>query len=120
MEARLPVEARREIVRAVVDPCSVGRGVPISLEEMGLVKDIRVDGDEVVVELRLTHPVCFQAINILDEVERRAEDLGDGLTTRVTIDYASEWWPEMMSDDARTRLAVHRPHPLRDRPRPGS
>jgi len=53
----------KEALQEVLDPCSVGRGVPAGLVDMGMVKAVEVgstpDGHAVVaVELRITSPAC--------------------------------------------------------------
>ena len=48
-------------LREIVDPCSAATGVPVSIVDMGLVRHVEIDGDEVRVELRLTSPLCHQA-----------------------------------------------------------
>lgn len=112
------LERRRAAARRVVDPCSVGKGVPIDLEQMGMVKDVRFEDEQVVVELRLTHPICWQQGNIVEELERVTAEIADGVRTRVEIDHLAEWWPDMMAARARERLAARRPHALRDLPAP--
>jgi metal-sulfur cluster biosynthetic enzyme len=99
----------RQALRGVVDPCSIATGAPITIEEMGLVQRIETNAaGEVLVELCLTSPFCFQAVNI---VERIREVVGGiGVTNvQVRIDYAAEWLPNMMSEKARARLRQVRP-----------
>jgi metal-sulfur cluster biosynthetic enzyme len=107
--ATASVTARWDAMRRVIDPCSAGQGVPTNLIDMGMVKEIRAEDDGMVVELRLTHPICFQATAIVDQIDAVMAELADGLQTRIEIDYAAEWWPEMMSANARERLAAKRP-----------
>ncbi len=101
--------AVEQALAAVVDPCSIATGVPISLPEMGLVEDIRLDGGEVEVVLRLTSPVCWQVTNIVGEVTRCVEALPEVTRCRCVVDPGWSWQPEMMSEAARARLRAVRP-----------
>ena len=102
-------ERIRGALRGIVDPCSIATGVPISLEDMGLIKEVRFDGEVAVVTLQLTSPNCLQLGNILAEVERVAERSPELGAIRVDVDYRSEWLPSMMSESARGRLRLLRP-----------
>jgi metal-sulfur cluster biosynthetic enzyme len=99
-------ERVRAALDRVVDPCSIATGVPISLPDMGLVKDVRAEGDEVVVQLRLTSPFCFQIGLILERIEELTCGVG---TVRVEVDHGDEWLPDMMAAHARRRLRAVRP-----------
>jgi metal-sulfur cluster biosynthetic enzyme len=95
-------------LREIVDPCSVATGVPLSIVDMGLVRQVEIDGDEVRVELRLTSPLCHQVPYFLMEIERLVGAL-DGVRS-VTCDYelGLEWTPALMSPAASARLATRR------------
>jgi metal-sulfur cluster biosynthetic enzyme len=99
-----------EALDGVVDPCSIATGAPITLGEMGLVQSVHIDGEDVRVVLRLTSPLCLQAGNILQAVETRLRAATNGIVT-CTIDPASDWMPQMMSNAARQRLRRLRPVP---------
>jgi metal-sulfur cluster biosynthetic enzyme len=101
--------AVRQALENVVDPCSIATGVPISLADMGLIKELRwLDGDVQLV-LQLTSPICWQAANILSAVERTVKSVPGVRTVRCTLDPAGEWMPSMMSAGARERLRRIRP-----------
>jgi metal-sulfur cluster biosynthetic enzyme len=42
----------------VIDPCSAAHGRPLNLWEMGLVRDLKVEGGVVTLHLYLTSPAC--------------------------------------------------------------
>jgi metal-sulfur cluster biosynthetic enzyme len=99
-------------LRKVVDPCSIATGVPIDLVDMGMLRDIRIDGSHVEVQLRFTSPVCWQASNIVTAIEENLMAI-DGVE-RVTCETRSgawEWKPEMMAASAQARLRRLRPMP---------
>ncbi len=95
-------------LRGIVDPCSAATGVPLSIVDLGLVRNVAIDGGEVRVELRLTSPLCHQVPYFLMEIERLVGAL-DGVRL-VTCDYdlGLEWTPDLMSPAASGRLAAQR------------
>ena len=97
----------------VVDPCSIATGVPISLAEMGMIKSVTDDNGAVIVTLRLTSPICWQAANILAMVEENVGALPGVMSIECRLDSASEWMPDMMSAKAWARLRERRPLPAR-------
>jgi metal-sulfur cluster biosynthetic enzyme len=102
-------EAVRQALEGVVDPCSIATGAPISLAEMGLIKELHWWGGEVKLVLQLTSPICWQAANILSAVERTVMSVPGVRSVDCTLDPTSEWMPSMMSAAARERLRRLRP-----------
>jgi metal-sulfur cluster biosynthetic enzyme len=102
-------EAIRQALENVVDPCSIATGVPISLGDMGLIKELHWLAGDVKLVLRLTSPICWQAANILDAVERAVMTVPGVRSVNCTLDPGTEWMPSMMSAGARERLRRIRP-----------
>ena len=101
-----------EALRKVVDPCSIATGVPIDLVDMGILRDILIDGSHVEVQLRFTSPVCWQASNIITAIEANVMAIeGVERVTCETRSGAWEWKPEMMAASAQARLRRLRPMP---------
>lgn len=96
-------------LRRVVDPCSIATGVPINLVDMGLVKQVESEEGEVRIELRLTSPICWQAANIIAEVERFVAPLPGVRSVQCTLDASSDWMPDMIAPHMRERLRQVRP-----------
>jgi metal-sulfur cluster biosynthetic enzyme len=94
----------------VVDPCSIATGVPISISDMGLVREIVVENGTATVKLRLTNPFCFQIGIICDEVEKKVRALG--LDCVIDVDPNDDWSSDLMSLDAQERLRQRRQRPL--------
>jgi metal-sulfur cluster biosynthetic enzyme len=101
--------AVRAALELIVDPCSIATGVPISLVEMGMVKEITATQGDVTIVLRLTSPICWQGANILESVEKAAAMVPGVRSVKCVLDPAWEWMPEMMSPGARARLRKLRP-----------
>jgi len=83
----------------------------MSLAEMGMVRDIAVDGGRVAVTLVLTSPVCWQAGNIIQAVEASVSRLPRVTAVTCTVDHDAGWLPGQMDPRARQRLRSVRPVP---------
>jgi len=103
------LDALRDALRRVVDPCSIATGVPVDLLDMGLVKDLRLDGGTARVELIVTSPLCLQIGLIADRVREVLAEVDGVGSVEVTVDARAEWWPGMMAASARQRLRAVRP-----------
>ena len=111
MSTELSPQAVREALGHVVDPCSIATGVPISLQDMGLVRDISISAAEITVTLCLTSPICFQSINILAAVQSVLGELEGVEQVICRIDPSVQWLPDMMAPSARAALRRRRPLP---------
>jgi metal-sulfur cluster biosynthetic enzyme len=93
---------------AIVDPCSIATGVPISLVDMGLVVVAERRGTTAVIRLQLTSPMCIQVgiihTKILEEVGRVpwVDEID------VDIDHQAEWLPSMIDVAATAALRKRR------------
>jgi metal-sulfur cluster biosynthetic enzyme len=87
----------------VKDPCSVGAGMPMGLDEMGLVKRIEVRETRVSIEIRLTSPSCFMHSYFIDEIQWRVGELPGVDQVDVEFDLGVDWAPSMMRQDVRER-----------------
>jgi metal-sulfur cluster biosynthetic enzyme len=102
------VEDVHAALEGIVDPCSVATGVPLSILDMGLLRGVEVSGEEVLVELRLTSPLCHQAPYFIMEVEQRVGALAGVGSVVCRTDVGVAWEPAMMRQDAVRRLAARR------------
>jgi metal-sulfur cluster biosynthetic enzyme len=97
----------REIItdalRDVYDPCCAERG--LSVVDMGLIDDIRVDGDgQATVELVLTSGWCPFVVPLLDTIKARLAQLDVAHDTDVRVVWDRVWSSARMSEVARRRL----------------
>jgi metal-sulfur cluster biosynthetic enzyme len=111
MSSEVSRAAVDEALARVVDPCSIATGVPISLADMGLIREVEIDGDRVAVTLCLTSPVCLQAGMIVEAVECRVAEVAGVATVVCRVDAAVEWLPTMMAPSATAALRRLRPVP---------
>lgn len=102
-DPRVAADIRRAL-DSIGDPCSVGSGVPMGIEEMGLVEAVEVDPDgNVVIKLRLTSPTCHMVSYFKVEAEERARQIPGVRSVRAVSDTGLDWSPEMMSAAAKQR-----------------
>lgn len=113
------VPAIRTAMDAIKDPCSVASGVPLGLDEMGLIDTIDVTEDgSVTVSLRLTAPFCHMIGFFKTEAIAGVSAL-DGVTSVVlNADNGLDWSPDRMSDAARARREEQLAKMRRSRPVP--
>jgi metal-sulfur cluster biosynthetic enzyme len=97
------VDAVRDALREVVDPCSAGTGSNLDIVEMGLVKSIEISASHVDVEMRLTSPACFMVPYFIDEVEEHVGSLDGVESVDLETDDGFEWSRDMMTETARRR-----------------
>ena len=107
--SEIRLDPLRAALRRVVDPCSIATGVPIDLLDMGLVKDLRLEGGVARVELLVTSPLCMQIGLITGQIKDVLAGVDGVDSVEVTVDARAEWWPDMMAAPARERLRARRP-----------
>ena len=93
-----------DALRDVYDPCCEDRG--ISIVDMGVVEDVRVDGSRVQVDLVLTTGWCPFVVNMstaIPERLRRVEGVED---VDVEVVWEPVWTMDRLSDDARAKLVL--------------
>ena len=93
----------------VVDPCSIATGVGISLVDMGMVQSVEVNAGTVRVVLKLTSPVCWQAANIIEQVESVVGELEGVTSVECVLDAQTQWMPQDMNPAVQQKLRSVRP-----------
>lgn len=87
----MPTEAQiREALRPVVDP-----EIGMSVVDMGMIREIVVNGDQVEVKMTLTVPFCPLAGMITEQVRRAAASVEGVKEAKVTL-LDEPWNPEWM------------------------
>jgi metal-sulfur cluster biosynthetic enzyme len=101
--------AVRAALDDVYDPCSQAWQRPLSLVDLGLVREVDVDDSgHVTVRVSLTVPFCVAVATIMQAVERRVSELPGVATVLVDIDQDTPWSPELMTDEGRRVLERRR------------
>lgn len=93
-----------DALRDVYDPCCADRG--ISVVDMGLVEDVRVDGSHVNVDIVLTTGWCPFVASMSDMIPARLRDLDGVETVDVAVVWDPVWTPERLSPGAREKLSM--------------
>ena len=110
-----PTEVRRALL-TVYDPCSQAWSRPLSVVDLGLVRDVAVDATgAATVRIGLTAPFCMAVATIMQAVEQRVGQLPGIRAVHVEIDTEAAWSPELMTAQGRSALAARRSD---DRARP--
>lgn len=91
----------RAELEEVLDPCSTFTDTPVSIVDLGLVDEVRVEDGAVAVRLLPTNQMCMYMMNMSDEIQERVGELEGVESVDVTQETAKIWTPVRMSDDAR-------------------
>jgi metal-sulfur cluster biosynthetic enzyme len=89
----------RELLHEVIDP-----ELGLDIVELGLLREVEVDGARARVRFTLTTPGCPLASYIEDEIRACLWQLPGLDQIDLTCEYEPPWTPEVMSDAAREAL----------------
>jgi len=93
----------REEVIATLKKC-YDPEIPINIVDLGLVYDVSIDGDKVVVKMTLTAPGCPASAYISQDVKRKLETMPGVKKADVQIVWEPPWSPAMMSEAAKKQF----------------
>jgi metal-sulfur cluster biosynthetic enzyme len=94
---------------AVYDPCSMAVSAPLSIRDMGLVLERRVDDDgRAFVRLCVTGPSCILVGSIMRGVEEQVGAVPGVSAVQVAIDAGHMWTEDDMSASGRAAMAEAR------------
>jgi metal-sulfur cluster biosynthetic enzyme len=93
-----------EALREVYDTCCADRG--ISIVDMGVVEDVRVDGAHVAVDLVLTTGWCPFVASMSSAIPDRLRALDGVETVDVRVVWEPVWTMDRLSESARAKLAL--------------
>jgi FeS assembly SUF system protein len=88
-----------ETLQTVQDP-----EIPVSIMELGLVYELKIDKDVVWITMTLTAPACPVAGEIIQEVQQKVEAIEGVSQVHVTLTFDPPWTKDMMSEEARLEL----------------
>ena len=91
-------------LREVYDPCCADRG--ISIVDMGVVEDVRVDGSHVDVDLVLTTGWCPFVVSMSTAIPEALCALDGVNTVDVKVVWEPAWTPDRLSESARAALSM--------------
>jgi metal-sulfur cluster biosynthetic enzyme len=93
-----------DALRDVYDPCCADRGV--SIVDMGVVEDVRVDGAHVDVDLVLTSGWCPFVVSMSDAIPERLRRMDGVDTVDVKVVWDPVWTMDRLSPSARAKLEM--------------
>jgi metal-sulfur cluster biosynthetic enzyme len=93
-----------DALRDVYDPCCADRGV--SIVDMGVVEDVRVDGAHVDVDLCLTTGWCPFVLSMSDAIPERLRRMEGVDTVDVKVVWDPVWTMDRLSESAREKLVL--------------
>jgi metal-sulfur cluster biosynthetic enzyme len=106
--------AAQQSLRDVYDPCSQAWQRPLSLPDLGLVREVAADAaGRVTVRISLTVPFCMAVHTLMQAVETRVGAVPGVTAVDVQIDTETPWSPAAMSDAGRAGLQARRAAELR-------
>jgi metal-sulfur cluster biosynthetic enzyme len=105
-DAACPVsaEAVLDALRDVYDPCCADRG--ISIVDMGVVEDVRVNGAHIEVDLVLTTGWCPFVTSMSTTIPERLHRMDGVETVDVQVVWDPVWTQERLSASAREKLTL--------------
>ena len=91
-------------LRDCYDPCCRDR--QISVVDMGLIEDVRIDGVEVHIDMLLTTGWCPFVANLNSMMEERIKQFEGVEEVKIKILWDPVWTMERLSDSARKKLTL--------------
>jgi metal-sulfur cluster biosynthetic enzyme len=95
------VEVVREALREVIDP-----ELGINVVDLGMIRDIQLEGDKTVVSMVLTTMTCPFWDLFVDQVKTALSDVDGVRELDVRFDPRHRWSPELLSESARWELEI--------------
>ena len=78
--------------------------IPVNIWDMGLIYDIDVGADAVVIRMTFTSPTCPMMEELLEQVRVAAQQVAGDVPVRVDLVWDPPWDLSKMSDAARIEL----------------
>jgi len=80
--------------------------IPVSVVDMGLIYDVKVEKDRVMVKMTLSMPGCPMAALITSMVKERIESMKGVKSAEIELVFEPRWTPDMMSKEAKKKLGL--------------
>ncbi len=97
------MEIKREDIinelKKVYDP-----EIPVNIWDLGLIYNIAINPDNVVIEMTFTSPTCPMMEDIVNQIKTNVETVTDGKPVDVKLVWEPAWDLSKMSDAARVEL----------------
>mgnify|MGYP003297175944 FL=1 len=86
-------------LKTVYDP-----EIPVNIWDMGLIYDIDISAENVVIKMTFTSPTCPMMEELLEQVRAAAQAVAGDVPVRVDLVWDPPWDLSRMSDAARVEL----------------
>lgn len=86
-------------IKKVYDP-----EIPVNIWDLGLIYNIDISEQDIVIEMTFTSPTCPMMEDILSQVKTNVETVADGKNVIVNLVWDPAWDLSRMSDAARIEL----------------
>ena len=87
------------VLKTVYDP-----EMPVDIWELGLIYDIEIKDDEIVIKMTFTSPTCPMMEEMLEQVKNAVQNIAGEIPVRVELVWDPPWDLSKMSDVARLEL----------------
>ncbi|MFQ6730053.1 MAG: iron-sulfur cluster assembly protein [Alphaproteobacteria bacterium] len=87
------------VLKKIYDP-----EIPVNIWDMGLIYDIDISDDIIVLQMTFTSPTCPMMEELLAQVRDGVCAISDGVPVRVDLVWNPPWDLSRMSDEARLEL----------------
>lgn len=88
-----------QALKSVYDP-----EIPVNIVDLGLVYEVKVDGDQVHVKMTMTAPGCPMHAFLTRDAKRKIEGLPGVKTANVELVWDPPWTPARMTPEGRKAL----------------
>jgi len=88
-------------IKTVMDP-----EIPVNLYDLGLIYSIKINNNNVIIEMTLTNPNCPVAGQMPENVGKSIEKLEDLVSVEVKLVWQPIWTKDLMSEDAKLALDI--------------
>lgn len=78
--------------------------IPVNIWDMGLIYDIDIGNDAVVIKMTFTSPTCPMMEELLEQVRSTTQSIAGDVPVRVDLVWDPPWDLSRMSDAARVEL----------------
>lgn len=103
MEAVDEIKSLEERVLDAIKTC-YDPEIPVNIYELGLIYNVKIENNDVVVTMTLTSPNCPAAESLPVDVESKIRSIPDVNDVKVNITFDPPWDKEMMSEAAKLEL----------------
>ena len=80
--------------------------IGINLVDLGLIYDVKVDGNKVHIKMTLTSPGCPMHSFLAQDVQDKVKNIKGVKEVKVDLVWDPPWTPERMAKDARKKLGL--------------